>query len=115
MLGLAWLLVGPAGERAASTHALWDAIDVDPGATCLDKARLLEHVARWLGRKEIDARIRVEVSGHETRTDVASFRVTRGEGRVAERTLDPAPLPCADLHAGLAFAIFIKDMRSPPE
>jgi hypothetical protein len=100
LLGVAWF-----GSQPAETHTLAEAIEVDPGATCLEESRLLEHVGRWLGRSQIDIRIRVEVHGDARRSDVASFRVMRGEGRIAQRTLDPAPAECADLHAGLAFAI----------
>jgi hypothetical protein len=82
---------------------------VDAGATCLDSATLAEAVQTWLGRETVDGGVAfVEVRGDTARTDAVAIAVeVRGE-RI-ERSFDPAPAACAELHAvvGLAVAIAV--------
>jgi hypothetical protein len=102
---LAWLAAAVI-EEPASTHAVTDALEVGAGTTCLDEARVVEHVVRWLERDRIDARQRLEVRAEVDRVVL----VVRTEGAVVvERSLSPLPADCADLHAavGLALALAV--------
>jgi hypothetical protein len=88
-----------------SLQALFDAISVDPGASCLDRAKLVKRVARWLQRDLIDARIRVEVRGDPVRKNYVAFSIDRGGGDRSERTIPDAPEDCDQLHSALALSI----------
>ncbi len=86
------------------------AIDVEPGATCLDHGQLVVQVESWLNEQALDPRIHVDVLGDPARPDAARFAVTI-EGRVvAERRWEAAPKGCLDLHAvvGLAVAMALE-------
>jgi hypothetical protein len=82
---------------------------VEAGASCLDSATLAEAVETWLGRDTVDGGVAfVEVRGDPARADAVAIAVeVRGE-RI-ERSFDPAPAACAELHAvvGLAVAIAV--------
>ena len=77
---------------------------------CLDQQRLAHHVAAWLGEKQVDARLRVEVRGHPTRRDAVHCRVMRDTEVVVDREFQPLPPDCESTHAavGLAIAIAIE-------
>lgn len=88
---------------------LREVLRVDAGATCLDGVTLAEAVQSWLGRETVDGGVAfVEVRGDRARADAVAIAVeVRGE-RI-ERSFDPAPAACAELHAvvGLAVAIAV--------
>ncbi len=89
---------------------LASAIDVEPGATCLDHGQLVVQVESWLNVQTLDPRIRVDVLGDPARPDAARFAVTVDGRVVAERRWDAAPKKCLDLHAvvGLAVAMALE-------
>ncbi|MGD8858437.1 MAG: hypothetical protein PVI30_00395 [Myxococcales bacterium] len=86
---------------------LHERIAVEPGATCLDRRRLIRRVARWLERDRIDARIHVRVRGDEERAFGVTFTVERSADheRAAVRTIHDAPHDCDQLHSALALSI----------
>lgn len=79
---------------------------MDPGDTCLDPQTLAGTVSSWLGEEQVDGRVQVQVWGSR---GVVGFRLLQAHAVVAERTFDPAPEACPDLHAvvGLAIAMAI--------
>jgi hypothetical protein len=97
-----------AARRASAdepAHSLRDAIRVEPGATCLDAATLVEHVASWVGTQAVDGRIVVDVRGSPDQPRVVGFQMVRDGRVVAVRTFDPGPSRCEQLHAVLGLAI----------
>lgn len=94
-----------AGPTAVSVRPVAQAIVVEPGATCLDPAKLAGRVARWLQRDLIDARIRIRVQGDTSRENRVSFVIERGGGDRAERSIPDAPEDCDQLHSALALSI----------
>ncbi|HKU37923.1 MAG TPA: hypothetical protein VJR89_07245, partial [Polyangiales bacterium] len=50
----------PPGKPAI---ALEDIVSVNPGATCLERGRLIDRVARWLERTQVTIPLRVQVRG----------------------------------------------------
>jgi hypothetical protein len=85
--------------------ALDEIVSVDPGATCLDRARLIERVARWLQRTEIGVPLRVQVRGDAELPTRVFFSVKTEPGESAERRLDNAPSDCDQLHSAVALSI----------
>ncbi|HKP62444.1 MAG TPA: hypothetical protein VJV78_37175 [Polyangiales bacterium] len=80
-------------------------VSVDPGATCLDRARLIERVARWLQRTEVTIPLRVQVRGDAELSTRVFFSVKTEPGESAERRLDNAPSDCDQLHSAVALSI----------
>jgi hypothetical protein len=81
------------------------AIEVNPGATCLDREMLVRRVARWLQRDHIEADLRVIVQGDRTRANAVAFVIDRGQGDRAVRRVDNAPADCDQFHSALALSI----------
>lgn len=119
-----WVTAAPA--RAASPQAkqsLSEALQVTPGATCLQHARVLGHVRMWLGRDTVDAGLRVHVRGDPRERFGVVVDIER-DGATRTRDFERAPEGCDDLHAvvGLAVALAIDataldavvDPESPP-
>ena len=95
-----------AGEQIApKAISLDEIVSVDPGATCLDRARLIERVARWLQRTEVTVPLRVQVRGDSELPKRVFFSVKTGPGEAAERRLDNAPSDCDQLHSAVALSI----------
>lgn len=98
-----------AAAQKRKTHSLEDAIDLKPGASCLELERLVAAVKPYLSGDSIDSRIRIEVRGDPVRASVISFKLRRNQNEYATRRFDDAPRDCAQLHAliglTLAFAI----------
>lgn len=84
---------------------LIDAIAVEPGATCLDGLALVEHVRRWLGRDEVDKRIRVTVRGSDHSSTEATFLVDNGDGDPTYRLFTKGPKYCYDFHSAMGLSI----------
>lgn len=107
LLGLTCsLLLAPADAQA---RPLAEVLRVEPGATCLSAPALVGTIEVWLGRDTVDPAVRViEVRGDPTRADTASISIEIG-GEKIERSFDPGPAKCGDLHAvvGLAVAIAV--------
>lgn len=114
---LAWLpaTVARAAPPESSTHApkmptdrsLADALVVEPGATCLDRATLLSDLESWRDDPRVDLRVSIRVRGSSGDSRSLEFAVAVGDELVVERSFDPAPSECADLHAVVALAIAI--------
>jgi hypothetical protein len=90
------------------TQALSDALDLDPGATCLEENRLEAEVQTWLGRDRLRSDIHVRVQGDEREPRAVQFRIVR-EGKARERRFEGLPAGCDDATAvvGLAIALAI--------
>lgn len=105
---LGCLLVGvsPAAAWAADApRSLRDAIVVEPGATCLNAATLVDDVASWLGPDVVTTDMVVEVRGSADDPRVVTFRTLREARVVAQRRFAPAPAKCDHMHAMVALAI----------
>lgn len=89
----------------AAGHALENIVTVTPGATCLDRERLIDRVARWLQRTRIEAPLRVVVRGDNDLATRVFFSVVRTPGDSAERRLDNAPSDCDQMHSAVALSI----------
>lgn len=102
----------PAREAlgAGPQRALTDAIDVSPGATCLDVTALAEHVGAWLGSETTDADVWVRVDGSPDDPRTVVFEMGRGDRLLARRRFSPGPEQCEHLQAavGLAIALAIR-------
>jgi hypothetical protein len=96
--------------RAPRPRTLRDALQVRPGATCIDEAALREQVRTWLGADQVDGDLRVEVTGSNRDARVVSFRMWRDDRLIAHRRFAPGPAECAQMHAvlGLAVALALK-------
>jgi hypothetical protein len=98
--------VMPGRARAAeAARPLREAITVEPGATCLDAATLVEQVQSWVGGDTLDADVVVDVRGNPDQPRVVGFRMLRGGQVLAVRRFDPGPSRCEQLHAVLGLAI----------
>ena len=99
-------------QAAAADRArpLREAIAVEPGATCLETATLVEHIGSWLGADAVDPDVSIEVRGSPDQPRVVAFRTLRAGHVIANRRFDPGPERCEHLHAalGLAIAMAIK-------
>jgi hypothetical protein len=85
--------------------ALRDLVTVEPGATCLERERLIDRVVRWLQRTHVEAALRVHVRGDSELATRVFFAVVRDPGDAAERRLDNAPSDCDQLHSAVALSI----------
>jgi hypothetical protein len=100
--------------RMRAIRTLADALTVEPGATCLERESMLEHIRSWRDQDRIDRidhRIAIRVRGSSEDPHSLGFGVWFGDEVVIERSFDDAPDSCADLHAvvGLAIAIALDD------
>lgn len=101
----------PRMAPAADERPLAELLDLDAGASCLDPELLLEHLLSWRDEASVDARISIYVWGDAQDPRVVGFEV-QASGRVrVQRSFEPAPAACEDLHAvvGLAIAIALDD------
>jgi hypothetical protein len=102
------LLVAFAPKRASAadhTRPLREAIAVEPGATCLETATLVEHVQSWLGADVADSDVSIEVRGSSDQPRVVEFHTLHAGRAVAYRRFAPGPERCEHLHAALGLAI----------
>lgn len=105
----AWLVAPAPAGPAPPPRPLREVLRLDAGATCLDAPALAETIQSWLGRETIDPVVtRIEVRGDSTRADAVAITVEL-RGELVERSFDPAPAACGELHAvvGLAIAIAV--------
>lgn len=110
MLIVWWVLVAsygatPPARAERGGRPLADALELQPGATCLSRDALTSQIAAWLGKDTIDRdlSVRVAASAHDARE--VWFELRRGELLLASRRFSPAPAGCAPLEAVLALAI----------
>src|SRR5579872_3627664 len=79
--------------RAASadghSRPLSEALDVEPGATCVTAAALGEHVRAWLGSDQIDSDLWIRVKGSEDDPRDVSFAMGREDQVLARRRFQP--------------------------
>jgi len=88
----------------ASDQPLALAIDVSPGATCLEEERLQAEVRSWLGHDRLRADLHVHVQGDDTDARAVVFRIVLG-GKPRERRFDGLPADCEDATAVVALAM----------
>lgn len=110
MIALARLLVLaglPALHAPAPERPLAEALQVEPGASCLEPTTLLEHLASWRGDDLLDARLAVLVVGSAADPRAIRVEIWVGPELWIERSFEAAPERCADRHAVVALAIAI--------
>jgi len=97
-----------AQPAAVVDNPLDAAIDVSPGATCLDAGRLEAQVRTWLRRGSVPAEVRVHVRGDEHDSRAVVFSIER-HAKAYERRFDQLPEDCTEATAvvGLAVALAI--------
>jgi hypothetical protein len=102
---------GTVAPKMRDIRTLADALTVEPGATCLERESMLEHIRSWRDQDQIDHRIAIRVRGSSDDPHSLGFVVWFGDEVVIERSFDDAPDSCTDLHAvvGLAIAIALDD------
>jgi hypothetical protein len=93
--------------KITSERSLAEALTVEPGATCLDRATLLGDIESWRDEPRVHVRVTIHVRGSDSNPHALEFVVAAGDEVVVERGFDPAPTDCADLHAVVALAIAI--------
>ena len=101
-LALASLLCLAAAPASAQTRPLAEAFSVAREGECLTDEALLEHLATWLRRDTIDARLSIVV---EEEGAGASFVVLHDGVARAARRFDRLPAACPDRRAALGLAI----------
>jgi hypothetical protein len=111
--GVMVLLVTFVTRRAGAaqeTRPVREAIVVEPGATCLGAAALVEQVEAWVGTDRVDSDVVVDVRGSPDHPRDAGFQMLRAGSIVAVRRFEPGPSRCEQLHAvlGLAIAMALK-------
>jgi hypothetical protein len=101
-------LAAPVALAAPAEQPLAEALDLDPGATCLEENRLEAEVQTWLGRGQLRSGIHVHVQGDEHDPRAVEFRIVR-DGKARERRFEGLPAGCEDATAvvGLAIALAI--------
>jgi hypothetical protein len=102
------LLLSAALVRAQATPdvaSAYDTLTLDAGSTCLDRARLIERVARWRERDSLESGIEVHVRGDSELPTRVFFSVVRAGTAPTERMLDNAPIDCDQLHSAVALSI----------
>jgi hypothetical protein len=109
-----WLVlcISPAGRvwgepppPASASPSQEQTLTLEPGATCLERERLSQRVARWRERASVDADIRVHVRGDPREPTRVFFSVVRAATEPTERVLDNAPADCDQLHSAVALSI----------
>lgn len=100
-----------AAPKMRDVRTLADALVVEPGATCLDRETMLEHIRSWRDQDQVHHQIAIRVRGSSNDPDAINFVMWFGDEVVIERSFDDAPNSCTDLHAvvGLAIAIALDD------
>lgn len=79
------------------------AVTVSPaGDPCLSPGAVADAAAAWLGDRQVDPRLAVQV---EAGVDSVGFRLLRDDEVRVARTLSPAPAACADRRAALGLSI----------
>src|SRR5207253_10423433 len=63
MLTMAVCFFADLARAQAGTAPLSAALEVSPGATCLDHERLQENISGWLGASEVARGIAIQVQG----------------------------------------------------
>jgi hypothetical protein len=103
----------PAAPPAvASTRSLTEVLTLEPGASCLERERLIAHVKMWLGGDRVDASVQIQVHGDPVDRQKLWFELARG-GQSSRRSFEPAPDSCDDAHAvmGLSIALALDAER----
>jgi hypothetical protein len=104
--------LGPASANTPSPAApaeaprqVEQALTLDPGASCLERGRLIDRIARWRERATLDLPIRVYVRGDAQSPTRVFFSVVRDGTQPTERVLEDAPADCDQLHSAVALSI----------
>ena len=78
---------------------------VAPGATCLNRERLLARIVRWREGAGVDPGVVVAVRGDSQLSTRVYFSVSRATDAPTERILENAPSDCDQLHSAVALSI----------
>ncbi|KIG16273.1 hypothetical protein DB30_04733 [Enhygromyxa salina] len=89
------------------TRTLDDALSVEPGVTCLNRATLLADLRSWRDQDEVDPRVTIRVLGSTEDPHTLGFTLKVGDEIAVDRSFAPAPDSCTDLHAVVALALAI--------
>jgi hypothetical protein len=92
-------------DEPAAAQASGDMLTLEPGATCLERERLLQRVAHWREHASVDPGIRVHVRGDPHEPTRVFFSVVRDATQPTERVLDNAPTDCDQLHSAVALSV----------
>jgi hypothetical protein len=99
------VLSSAGAAQGASPRPLTEAIEVRPGATCVEGAALAGQVGAWLGADTVEADVWVKVEGSPEDARVVWFDMGRGDRLLARRRFSPGPERCDQLEAALGLAI----------
>jgi hypothetical protein len=111
--GVGWLMalalvVGAASARAQPIDpgvVLTESLTLSPGASCLERDRLIDRVVRWREGGTMDPSIRIQVRGDPRDATRVYFVVARAGVAPTERVLENAPTDCDQLHSAVALSI----------
>jgi hypothetical protein len=92
-------------EPPAEPPPAADALTLEPGATCLERERLIQRVAHWREGAGVDPGIRVHVRGDPHEPTRVFFSVVRDGTEPTERALNNAPMDCDQLHSAVALSV----------
>lgn len=95
----------PLSDADADDHAIADALELSPGATCLEHDRVAEQVAGWLEDDRVDPRLAIVIEGDPDQPHTVRFSLHDRDEMLSERVFAPGPSRCDDLHAVVALAI----------
>jgi hypothetical protein len=114
LLTLALLFEFPVSARAYGTvtRSLDEALELDAGASCLDRQRLLANLELWLGHVPLQGVLRILVTGDASDKQRVTYEI-RHVDRVERREFQPAPASCDDLHTllGMSLALVLEKER----
>jgi hypothetical protein len=79
-------------------------LEVEPGLSCLEAARLEASVAMWLSKPHVATDARVLVRGDARRARLVELVITRS-GSTSTRVFDPVPAGCDEAHAAVSLVI----------
>src|SRR5438105_10180746 len=103
---VAGLVASPAASVAqADTTTVERALSVESPGECLDAGALARQVVVWLGRSDVDARIRIAVRRSGSDGATVAFEVREGSQILAERAFERLPRDCSERRAALGLAI----------
>jgi hypothetical protein len=102
-----WLVSAASGSAQAGSTERRDwasMIRVEAGTSCLEQARLVEHVSAWFGGRVVAPSFDVLVRGDAARPQAVQIELHNGLRRY-QREFAATPETCDDRHAVIALAI----------
>ncbi len=106
----AWTPCAAAAQGETAPGTLQTGLELEPGATCLQREGLLQRAQEWLGGDRLPPGTRIVVRGSQTDHRSVTIELLESDRVIATRRFDPGPEACASLHAavGLAIALALK-------